>query len=156
LPLSKFQEVWKLVPTFTPFELEGLIRLKWILVADPLAILFVLLTSIIIQSCVWYTYLLPIKEEDKIMSLLFLVQFILVNFFCAYDLTSFFVFFEAAVFPLFLMIGIYHGREEREEASYQLYFYTYVGSLLLLAALSYISINAGSTDLHIVYLWHPG
>jgi len=71
---QNFTQVWKLLPTFSPFELEGLNNLRWVLVADPLAILFVLLTSIIIQSCVWYTYLLPIKDDHYIISLLFLVH----------------------------------------------------------------------------------
>jgi NADH-quinone oxidoreductase subunit M len=66
--------------------------------------------------------------------------------FCALDLVLFYLFFEAGLIPMFLIIGIWGGKR-RVYASYKFFLYTLLGSVLMLLAVMAMYWNAGTTDI---------
>ena len=70
--------------------------------------------------------------------------------FTVLDVLFFYIFFEAVLIPMFLIIGIWGSRERRIRASYQFFVYTLVGSVLMLVAIMYIYIQTGTTDIQVL------
>jgi len=66
------------------------------------------------------------------------------------DLLVFYVFFEAVLIPMFLLIGVYGGRERRIKAAYLFFLYTLLGSLLILLAILFLYLRIGTTDYYIL------
>jgi len=66
--------------------------------------------------------------------------------FCALDLVLFYLFFEAGLIPMFLIIGIWGGKE-RIYASFKFFLYTFLGSVLMLVAMVAMYFDAGTTDI---------
>ncbi len=112
---------------------------------DGLAISLVVLTTALMPLCI----LQSIKSiEDRLgeyMICFLVLETLMIGVFCALDLVLFYVLFEGGLIPMFLMIGIWGGKN-RLYASFKFFLYTLLGSLLLLAALVYMSIVAGTTD----------
>jgi NADH-quinone oxidoreductase subunit M len=119
---------------------------NWSLSIDGISICFLLLTYIIIQCCIVYVKEDSIHRLKFMYVLIFGTQFCLFNFFTSSDLLVFFLFFEAVLIPMFLMIGSFGSRERRIHAAYQLFFYTLVGSFLMLLAIIYIYSLVGNTS----------
>jgi proton-translocating NADH-quinone oxidoreductase chain M len=61
------------------------------------------------------------------------------------DLFLFYIFFEGALIPMFIMIGIWGSRQRKVHAAYQFFLYTLTGSVLMLLVIIYIHINLGTT-----------
>jgi NADH-quinone oxidoreductase subunit M len=66
--------------------------------------------------------------------------------FAAQDLFLFYVFFEGGLIPMYLIIGIWGGAE-RIKASYKFFLYTLLGSVLMLIAMLYMVLTAGTTSI---------
>ena len=66
--------------------------------------------------------------------------------FCALDLVLFYLFFEGGLIPMFLIIGIWGGKE-RIYASFKFFLYTFFGSVLMLVAMIAMYMQAGTTDI---------
>jgi NADH-quinone oxidoreductase subunit M len=66
--------------------------------------------------------------------------------FCALDIVLFYIFFEAVLIPMFLIIGVWGGAR-RVYAAFKFFLYTLAGSVLMLVALLYIFGTAGTTDM---------
>ena len=62
----------------------------------------------------------------------------------------FFIFFEAVLIPMFLIVGIWGSRERKIRAAYQFFIYTLVGSVLMLLAILYIYAQTGTTDVQVL------
>jgi NADH-quinone oxidoreductase subunit M len=71
----------------------------------------------------------------------------LLKFFSILDLLLFYVFFEAILIPMFLLIGIWGSRERKLRAAYLLFFYTLFGSVLMLLGILYIYSIVGTLNL---------
>ena len=113
---------------------------------DGISMLFVILTTflmplVIIQS--WGA----IQERVKEYMIAFLVlETLMIGVFCALDLVLFYVFFEGGLIPMFLIIGIWGGKE-RIYATFKFFLYTLLGSVLMLLALLSMYWFAGTTDI---------
>jgi NADH-quinone oxidoreductase subunit M len=70
----------------------------------------------------------------------------MIGVFCALDLILFYVFFEAGLIPMFLIIGIWGGKS-RIYASFKFFLYTLLGSVLMLVAMVAMYVDAGTTDI---------
>ena len=64
------------------------------------------------------------------------MEFLLIGFFSILDLVGFYILFEGILIPMFLIIGIWGSREEKVQASYYFFFYTFIGSVFYV--ISYI------------------
>src|SRR3546814_3865610 len=88
-----------------------------------------------------------VETRVKEYMVAFLVlETLMVGMFCALDFITFYIFFEAVLIPMFLIIGIWGGRR-RVYAAFKFFLYTLTGSVLMLLAILAIYFEFGSTDL---------
>ena len=88
-----------------------------------------------------------IKSRATAFVVVFLMlESLMIAVFCSLDLVLFYIVFELGLIPMFLMIGIWGGKD-RLYASFKFFLYTAFGSLFLLAAIVAIYLKVGSTDL---------
>ena len=99
---------------------------------DGISILFILLTTFITPICV-ITVNATIKNrlKDFLIAILILETF-MIGVFCSLDLVVFYLFFEAGLIPMFLIIGIWGG-ERRVYSAFKFFLYTLLGSVLMLS-----------------------
>jgi len=74
----------------------------------------------------------------------------MIGVFCAVDALLFFVFFEATLIPMFIIIGVWGG-PRRVYAAIKFFLYTFLGSLMMLVALIWLYFQSGSFD---ILAWH--
>jgi NADH-quinone oxidoreductase subunit M len=101
---------------------------------DGISIWFVPLTALLMVLAIaasWET----IQERVAEYMIAFLVlETLMIGVFCALDIVVFYIFFEGALIPMFLIIGIWGGKN-RLYAAYKFFLYTLAGSVLMLAAI---------------------
>ena len=111
---------------------------------DGLALSLILLTAVIFPLCI-----LSVKKIDKdlplYIALLLVLQATIFGVFSATDLVLFYLFFEASLIPMYLIIGKWGGKG-RILAGFKFFLYTLVGSLLMLVAIVYLYNKVGSTS----------
>ncbi len=116
---------------------------------DGISLPFILLTTFLIPICIissWNSIQQRIKEF--MICFLFLETFIL-GMFCSLDLVVFYIFFEAVLIPMFIIIGIWGG-SNRIYAAFKFFLYTLLGSVLMLIGIVYILKTVGSSDLSVL------
>ncbi|MBT8476800.1 MAG: NADH-quinone oxidoreductase subunit M [Rhodobacteraceae bacterium] len=126
-------------------EREWILGLTYKMGVDGISVLFVMLTTflmpLVIAACWDVTY--RVKEY---MIAFLVLETLMIGVFTALDLVLFYVFFEAGLIPMFLIIGIWGGKE-RIYASFKFFLYTFLGSVLMLVAMIAMYVDAGTTDI---------
>jgi proton-translocating NADH-quinone oxidoreductase chain M len=112
---------------------------------DGISIFFFVLTSLLIFLCILFIWNERLLKEYA-MNLL-LIELLLLLVFSVLDIFLFYIFFEAILIPMFVLIGIWGSRERKIRAVYLLFFYTLFGSLLMLVGLLYIYTLTGTLNL---------
>ena len=113
---------------------------------DGISILFVMLTTFIMPIVI-LTGWDVIKDRVKEYLIAFLIlETLMIGVFCSLDIVLFYLFFEGGLIPMFLIIGVWGGAR-RVYASYKLFLYTLLGSVLMLLAMLYMYFQAGTTDI---------
>jgi NADH-quinone oxidoreductase subunit M len=88
-----------------------------------------------------------VEERVKEYMLAFLVlETLMIGVFCALDMVLFYLFFEAGLIPMFIIIGVWGGKR-RVYASFKFFLYTLLGSVLMLLAMMAMYWHAGTTDI---------
>ncbi|ODN72657.1 hypothetical protein L202_08491, partial [Cryptococcus amylolentus CBS 6039] len=119
---------------------------------DGISLYFVLLTTFITPLCLLSNWD-NINYGIKFYMISFLVmESLLITFFVVLDLILFYVFYEAVLIPMFLVIGIWGGSNTRVRATFLLFLYTLAGSLFMLLAIMVIYYNLGTTDFNLLSL----
>jgi proton-translocating NADH-quinone oxidoreductase chain M len=118
---------------------------------DGLSLFFFLLSALLIFLCIIFIWDDPFFKEYTIN--LFLIELFLLLIFSALDLFIFYVFFEAILIPMFVIIGFWGSRERKIRAVYLFFFYTLCGSILMLISILYILGEVGSLNLEYLYAW---
>jgi len=114
---------------------------------DGLALFMILLTGFLIPVCVILSWNYSIESSAKEYNIAFLLlESILFGVFTSLDVLAFYLFFEAVLIPMYLIIGIYGSRYRRVRASYLLFLYTLFSSIFMFLAILYLYIKSGSTD----------
>ncbi len=128
--------------------LEGFINYK--VGIDGISILFVILTTFITPLCI-ISVNSTIKKrlKDFLIAILFM-ETMMIGVFCSLDLVVFYLFFEAGLIPMFLIIGIWGG-ERRVYSAFKFFLYTLLGSVLMLVAIITIYWITGTTDVIELY-----
>jgi len=113
---------------------------------DGISIMFILLTTLLIPICILasWDYIKFMQKEFYISLLSILI--LLVGVFTVLDLLGFYILFEGVLIPMFLIIGVWGAREQKITASYYFFFYTLIGSVLMLLSIFYIYYITGTTD----------
>jgi len=104
---------------------------------DGISVLFVLLTAFLTPLCIFASEK-SIKDRMLEYMVAFLIlETLMIGTFVALDLILFYLFFEAVLIPMFIIIGVWGGKN-RVYASYKFFLYTLLGSVLMLAAILWI------------------
>jgi NADH-quinone oxidoreductase subunit M len=112
---------------------------------DGISVFFVLLSTFLTPICILASWE-SIQHRVKEFMIAFLVlETLMVGMFCALDFILFYVFFEAVLIPMFLIIGIWGG-QRRVYAAFKFFLYTLTGSVLMLIAILAIYFEAETTD----------
>ncbi|MBL9207302.1 MAG: NADH-quinone oxidoreductase subunit M [Opitutaceae bacterium] len=122
------------------------LKIDYSLGVDGISLLMVLLTTLILPLCVlasWTYIKVRIKE---FMVCLLVMESAMIGVFCARDAILFFVFWEAMLIPMAVLIGVWGG-PRRLYASLKFFIYTMAGSVFLLVALIALRIKTGSFSL---------
>ena len=113
---------------------------------DGISLLFVMLTTLLTPICILASWD-SIKDRVKEFMISFLIlETFMIGMFCALDLFVFYIFFEAVLIPMFIIIGIWGG-PRRVYAAFKLFLYTLLGSVLMLVAMMAMYFDAGTTDM---------
>ncbi|WP_439528682.1 NADH-quinone oxidoreductase subunit M [Pannonibacter sp.] len=113
---------------------------------DGISMLFVILTTFLMPFCILASWESVQKRVKEYMIAFLVLETLMIGVFCAQDLVLFYVFFEASLLPMFLIIGVWGGRR-RVYASYKFFLYTLLGSVLMLIAIMTMYWSAGTTDI---------
>lgn len=113
---------------------------------DGISLNFILLTGLILPICILTSIeSIKILIKQYYISLL-TIELILFLVFTVLDIVGFYIFYEAVLIPMFLIIGVWGARKEKITAAYYFFFYTLVGSILMLLSIIYIYNTYGTTD----------
>jgi NADH-quinone oxidoreductase subunit M len=137
-------------PLFAPY-------LSWNLGIDGIALMLILLSVFLMPLCILASWESVTKRVPEYMAAFLVMESLMVGTFAARDIFLFYLFFEAGLIPMFLIIGIWGGAR-RIYASYKFFLYTLLGSVLMLVAMLYMVDVAGSTDIGVLstYDFDPG
>ncbi|WP_282119191.1 NADH-quinone oxidoreductase subunit M [Ruegeria atlantica] len=143
-------------PSNTGFQMveegEWLLGLKYKMGVDGISVLFVLLTTFIMPLTILASWHVTDRVKEYMIAFL-LLETLMLGVFMALDLVLFYLFFEAGLIPMFLIIGIWGGAN-RVYASFKFFLYTFLGSVLMLVAMVAMYADAGTTDIEALMSHH--
>ncbi len=113
---------------------------------DGISVLFVILTAFLMPFCILASWYAIEKRVKEYMIAFLLLETLMIGVFCALDVVLFYVFFEAGLIPMFIIIGVWGGKR-RVYASFKFFLYTLLGSVLMLLAIMAMYFQAGTTDI---------
>ena len=119
---------------------------KYKMGVDGISMLFIILTTFLMPLCILASWESVKQRVTEYMIAFLVLETLMIGVFCALDLVLFYLFFEAGLIPMFLIIGVWGGAR-RVYASYKFFLYTLLGSVLMLLAMMFIYWNAGTTDI---------
>ena len=131
--------------------LKGFINYK--VGVDGISILFVILTTFVTPLCIMsVNNTIKNRLRDFLIAIL-VMESLMLGVFCSLDLVIFYLFFEAGLIPMFLIIGIWGGAR-RVYSAFKFFLYTLLGSVLMLVAIISIYWITGTTD--VIQLYETG
>ena len=116
---------------------------------DGIALLLIVLTTFLMPICIGASWKSIDKRVGEFMAAFLVMEVLMLGVFAAQDMFLFYIFFEAGLIPMYLIIGIWGGAE-RIYASYKFFLYTLLGSVLMLIAMLWMVNEAGSTDIPVL------
>jgi len=125
-------------------------KVNYHLGVDGISVLFILLTSFTTVLVVLAGWKVIEKRVAQYMAAFLIMSGLMNGVFAALDGILFYVFWEAMLIPMFLIIGVWGG-QNRVYAALKFFLYTLTGSLLMLVALIYLYNKSGSFD---ILVWH--
>jgi NADH-quinone oxidoreductase subunit M len=125
--------------------LEGY-NIYYYLGVDGFSILFVVLTTFLMPICILSSWSAITHRVREFMVSFLIMESLILGVFCALDFLLFFLFFESVLIPMYLIIGIWGGKE-RVYAAFKFFLYTFAGSVFLLISIIYIYYQLGTTDM---------
>ena len=113
---------------------------------DGISMLFVILTTFLMPISILASWEAIDKRVKEYMIAFLVLETLMIGVFCALDIVLFYVFFEAGLIPMFLIIGVWGGKR-RVYASFKFFLYTLAGSVLMLLAIMAMYWQAVTTDI---------
>ena len=126
-------------------EREWILGLQYKVGVDGISILFVMLTTFLMPLVILSAWDVTTRVKEYMIAFLVL-ETLMIGVFVALDLVLFYLFFEGGLIPMFLIIGIWGGKD-RIYASFKFFLYTFLGSVLMLVAMVAMYVDAGTTDI---------
>ena len=131
----QFEEAYRWIPAF---------NITYHLGIDGISLWFVLLNSFRTVLVVIAGWIVIEKRQAQYMAAFLIMSGLINGVFASLDAILFYVFFEAMLIPMYLIIGVWGG-PRRVYASIKFFLYTLLGSLLMLAAFIYLYFEAGES-----------
>ena len=142
----QFVEMGSWIPRF---------NVSYFLGVDGISVLFVLLNSFITVLVVLAGWEVIEEKVAQYMAAFLIMSGLMNGIFSALDAVLFYVFFEASLIPMYIIIGVWGG-PNRVYAAFKFFLYTLLGSLLMLVALIYLFLESGGSfnilDWHVMRL----
>jgi NADH-quinone oxidoreductase subunit M len=113
---------------------------------DGISLPFILLSALLTPICIVASWTSVTERVKEYMVAFLVMETMMIGMFSALDLILFYVFFEATLIPMFLIIGVWGG-PRRVYAAFKFFLYTLAGSVLMLLAMLAMVIVAGTTDI---------
>jgi len=147
------------IPLWTSFQtgtaaMQFVERVPWIATihaqfhvgVDGISMPLILLTTFTTVLIVISSWINVAKRVAQYFAAFLILEGLMIGVFAALDCVLFYVFWEAMLIPMFIIIGVWGG-PRRVYATMKFFLYTFLGSLLMLVALIYLYLRAGSYDL---------
>jgi NADH-quinone oxidoreductase subunit M len=113
---------------------------------DGIALMLIMLSVFLMPICIGASWTSINKRVGEYMACFLLMETLMIGVFSAQDIYLFYIFFEAGLIPMYLIIGIWGGTD-RIYASYKFFLYTLLGSVLMLIAMLWMVNEAGTPDI---------
>ena len=113
---------------------------------DGISVFFVLLSTFLTPLCVLSSWEAIQHRVKEYMVAFLVLETLMIGMFCALDFILFYIFFEAVLIPMFLIIGVWGGGR-RVYAAFKFFLYTLTGSVLMLIAILVIYFETETTDI---------
>ena len=133
-------EQWQFVEELNLFG-----RFAWALGIDGIALMLIMLSVFLMPICILASQSITTRVQEYMASFL-MVEVLMLGVFMAQDIFLFYIFFEAGLIPMYLIIGIWGG-QNRIYAAYKFFLYTLLGSVLMLIAILWMVQFAGTTSI---------
>jgi NADH-quinone oxidoreductase subunit M len=112
---------------------------------DGLSLPFVMLSTFFFPLAIYASWGIESRVKEY-MACFLLLETLILGVFTSLDMILFYLFFEGGLIPMFLIIGVWGGKD-RIYAAFKFFLYTLLGSLLMLVAMIYMYFDAGTTDI---------
>ena len=119
-------------------------NINYALGLDGISVLFVLLSTLVTVLCVMVSWNSITNRVKEFYVSVLLVEGAMIGVFCAMDFFLFYIFWEAMLIPMFLLIGVWGG-PNRVYAAIKFFLFTLVGSLLMLVGIIYLYFISGNS-----------
>ncbi len=128
--------------------------LEWHLGIDGIALMLILLSVFLMPLCILAGWESVKTRVPEYLAAFLAMESLMIGTFASRDMLLFYLFFEAGLIPMFLIIGIWGGKR-RIYASYKFFLYTLLGSVLMLVGMLWMIGQTGSTDIGVLtaYDW---
>ena len=123
--------------------------LNWgniLITVDGISVFFITLSVLLIPICILMSWNAIRNLKKEFLISLFIILLLLIGVFSVMDIIGFYILFEAILIPMFLIIGVWGSREEKIKAAFYFFFYTLIGSLLMLLSIFKIYSLTGTTN----------
>ncbi len=121
-------------------------HIRYYLGIDGISLLLILLTSFSTVLVVISAWQVIEKRVAQYLAAFLFMEGLMIGVFCALDAILFYVFWEAMLVPMFIIIGLWGG-PNRVYATIKFFLYTFIGSVLMLVALIYLYFRTGNFDI---------
>jgi NADH-quinone oxidoreductase subunit M len=118
----------------------------WALGIDGMALMLIMLSVFLMPICIGASWRTINDRVGLYMACFLFMEALMIGVFAAQDLILFYIFFEAGLIPMYLIIGIWGGAN-RIYASYKFFLYTLLGSLFMLVAMIWMVGTTGTADI---------
>nr|ALO20762.1 NADH dehydrogenase subunit 4 [Staurostoma mertensii] len=113
---------------------------------DGISLFFIGLSIILVPICIIMSWNAINHFRKEFLLSLFFILILLIGVFSVLDILAFYILFEAILIPMFLIIGVWGSREEKVKAAFYFFFYTLIGSLLMLLSIFKLYSLTGTTS----------
>ena len=132
---------WQFAERYGPAD-----GIAWALGIDGLALMLIVLSVFLMPICIGASWRSIRTRVPEYMALFLFMEALMLGVFMAQDLFLFYIFFEAGLIPMYLIIGVWGG-DDRRYAAFKFFLYTLLGSVLMLIAMVWMVQFAGTSDI---------
>ncbi|NCP18020.1 MAG: NADH-quinone oxidoreductase subunit M [Erythrobacter sp.] len=113
---------------------------------DGIALMLIMLSVFLMPICILASWTSVTRRVGEYMAAFLVMELLMIGVFAAQDILLFYIFFEAGLIPMYLIIGIWGGAD-RIYASFKFFLYTLLGSVVMLIAMLWMVNEAGTGDI---------